>query len=316
MQIKRVDIQSNDFKSLTLNDSVFLSFEWIMLFDNHQFYTINDNDDTIIGGFVVQTKRVLGQEIIQNLPYTPNISLFFNNKSKNFANNKSNEKHLISLLSGNFKSNLISKFAFPVGFNDLQPFIWDNYKVIPNYTYRIDLNQELSSISAKMSPQRRNELKKAEKDGVVVKRNYDNNLVLEIINKTFDRKKLKVSSRIINKILFEFANNENSFSFIAYKDELPIAATFCIHDQNTVYYLLGGYDNFNKHQSAGALCVWNSIQLSKELNKKIFDFEGSMLKPVERYFRDFGGDLVAYYTVNKARFLIEIVLKMFKRAYF
>jgi lipid II:glycine glycyltransferase (peptidoglycan interpeptide bridge formation enzyme) len=50
-----------------------------------------------------------------------------------------------------------------VGFNDLQPFIWDNYKVITNYTYRIDLNQELSSISAKMSPQRRNELKKAEK---------------------------------------------------------------------------------------------------------------------------------------------------------
>lgn len=316
MQIKRVDIHSFDFKSLTLNNSVFLTYEWIRLFDNHHFYTINDKDDTIIGAFVVQYKRFLGKEIIQNLPYTPTISLYFNNKSKNFANNISNEKHLISILSSNFNSNLLTKFALPVGFNDLQPFIWADYKVIPNYTYRIDLHQELSSISAKMSPQRRNELKKAEKDGIVVKRNFDNNLVFDIINKTFDRKKLKVSSHTINKILFEFANNENSFSFVAYKNEKPIAATFCIYDQNTVYYLLGGYDNFNKHQSAGALCVWNSIQLSKELNKKIFDFEGSMLKPVERYFRDFGGDLVAYYTVNKASIILELALKMFKRAYF
>jgi hypothetical protein len=318
MQIRKKDIDSINLSDFSFNNSVFSSFEWIKKFDNHEFYLIYEKGNSVIGGFVIQKSSLVGFHIIKNLPYTPTISLFFNNKSKNYSNANSNIKHLMDCIADFFDSsnNLIVKFALPFGFNDLQPFIWRKYKVIPNYTYRLNLNNSIENLVGNMSPQRRNELKKGEKDGILVRRNFDNELVLSVINKTFDRKELKVSTNILRRILFDFANESNSYSFVAFKNERPIATAFCIYDNDVVYYLLGGYDNFNKHQSAGAMCVWNSVLHAKEIGKSVFDFEGSMLKPVERYFRDFGGELSTYYTVNKAILPIEMLLKFIKREYF
>ena len=80
--------------------------------------------------------------------------------------------------------------------------------------------------------------------------------------------------------------------------------------------MLGGYDNESKQHGAGALCIYNSILKSKQLNLSLFDFEGSMIKEVEKYFRSFGGELVPYYTVNKAKLIFEIILKFIKRELF
>ncbi len=47
---------------------------------------------------------------------------------------------------------------------DMQPFIWDGYKVIPNYTYRIDLEGINEDGLLRMaSPEKRNEQKKGYK---------------------------------------------------------------------------------------------------------------------------------------------------------
>jgi endo-alpha-1,4-polygalactosaminidase (GH114 family) len=48
--------------------------------------------------------------------------------------------------------------------------------------------------------------------------------------------------------------------------------------------------------------MWKSILKAKQMNLKIFDFEGSMLPNVERYFREFGGNLVPYYSCEKFRY--------------
>ena len=47
----------------------------------------------------------------------------------------------------NQKSSL-SILAFPSNIIDFQPFIWNKFKVIPNYTYRINLNQSLETIQS------------------------------------------------------------------------------------------------------------------------------------------------------------------------
>jgi len=41
-----------------------------------------------------------------------------------------------------------------------------------------------------------------------------------------------------------------------------------------------------------------------------------MLPEVERFFRGFGGDLVPYFTVNKAWLPLEFMLKLLKREQF
>jgi hypothetical protein len=42
----------------------------------------------------------------------------------------------------------LTVLAFPSSIIDFQPFIWDKYKVIPNYTYRINFEKSLEDIKS------------------------------------------------------------------------------------------------------------------------------------------------------------------------
>lgn len=117
---------------------------------------------------------------------------------------------------------------------------------------------------------------------------------------------------LIDKILFQFSNNTNNFAFCTYANDLPIAAAYCIYDYTTCYYLLSGYNHQNKHSGAGICSVMACIKKAKELDLKLFDFEGSMLPEVEDYFREFGGQLIPYHTINKAYNIYKKPLQIFK----
>jgi len=298
---------------------IFNSEKWLKIYDNISLYGIYDNQQKLVGGFHIYNGKQYSLKHLNNPPYAPHIGLFFENKSQNKSNFQSYTKSIIELVA-EFIDTLPSKIitlAIPPIFKDMQPFIWKNFKVIPNYTYQINLNQlSLEDIQNNFSPERRNDIKKAIKDGVETKLNHDNEIVKKLILKTFSRKEKAVNDELLNKILFEFADETNSFSFVSYKNNLPSAAAFCIYTKQRAYYLLGGYDNANKHQGAGASAVWECMKHAKNLGVEYFDFEGSMIPAVEKYFRGFGGDLVTYFTINKAPMPIEIALKFIKRSIF
>jgi hypothetical protein len=46
---------------------------------------------------------------------------------------------------------------------------------------------------------------------------------------------------------------------------------------------------------------------------KTFDFEGSMLPEVEKYFRGFGANLIPYYRVSKAKLAVDLALRFIKK---
>lgn len=299
--------------------SLFNSLSWLNLNPQIQLYGIYDNQQKLIGGFhLCHTNKSILKHI-NNPPYTPHIGLFFENNSKNKSNKQSFEKSIVELLAS-FINELpaqIITLALPPSIVDLQPFIWKDFKVVPNYTYQINIEKNsIEEINSHFSPERRNDIKKAAKDGVTTSLNYDNKIVKNLVLKTFTRKQKELDEELLDKMLFQFANSENSFSFISYKNNLPSAAAFCIYNQQKAYYILGGYDNANKHQGSGASAVWECIKHSKKLGIEIFDFEGSMIPAVEKYFRGFGGDIIPYYTINKAPLPIEIALKFFKRSIF
>jgi lipid II:glycine glycyltransferase (peptidoglycan interpeptide bridge formation enzyme) len=313
------EIERGEFCRLSaaVSDSVFISSAWTVLFDDLRFYKIESDDKKLIALFYVRYFKKMMFSAWRTPLFTPHAWLWIENKSKNKANYISTEKKVIAAISSFFKSKKgIKSVAFSPAFTDFQPFIWDHFKVVPNYTYIIPLEQSLESIQAAMSPERRNDIKKAEKDNIMIKREEDMNVVLSMVNSSLDRNASNSYNDLVKKILFDFAKPENSFAFAAYRDDKAVAASFCIFDKNKTYYLLGGYDSQNRHGGAGASCIWHSIKLSKEMGISEFDFEGSMIKPVESYFRGFGGNLTPYHTVNKAPFLAEIVLKYFYRSTF
>lgn len=320
MQLKEIDYNTEAYYKLHEKaGSVFNSPAWLKCFDNKRLQTFGffDKDGKLFGAFSIY--RPQGIDVrYKNLPFTPSIALMLLNPARNPSKSMTFEKSAMEVIADHFLriKNAVVMFSFPARYRDMQPFIWKGYKVIPSYTYEYDLSNGIDTLMDCMAPERRNDLKKAEKDNIRIIRSFDYNTVLDLVRKTHIRNKKALNEKQINRILFEFADPSNSFSFIAYNHDIPVACSFCVHDKVTSYYLLGGYDDTFKHAGAGALAVWNAVKHSAELGLKTFDFEGSMLVPVEKYFRGFGAKLTDYYTVNRAIAPVEIILKIINRSVF
>ena len=67
---------------------------------------------------------------------------------------------------------------------------------------------------------------------------------------------------------------------------------------------------------AAPMAMFACIRQARELGLEVFDFEGSMIPGIERYFRSFGGTLTPLYRVVKASLPIEWALKPFRRSIF
>jgi lipid II:glycine glycyltransferase (peptidoglycan interpeptide bridge formation enzyme) len=294
------------------NASVFHSQEWMNIYGTSlQLYGIFNDNSELTGSFFFFKGKKYNQEFTICPPFTPHNGLIFENRAENAANINSFNKKIIEEVA-EFVKQLNSKltvFVLPSSIAETQPFIWKGLTVKVKYTYHIDLSLSEEQLLGNLSSEKRKSLNKAKKDELDTELVSDKKLVKEVILKTFARKEIKKNIHYFDKILFDFANVSNSFSYVSKTAGNAIAATFCVHDKTTAYYLFGGYDSESRHHGAGVACMWNSILHAKSLGLKTFDFEGSMIPEVERYFREFGGKLIPYYEISHAHFPVNLLVK-------
>ncbi len=304
----------------SINPGVYASSKWLDLYDEElKVYGVFSKSDQLIGGFAyIEERRLSYFKLYRNPPYNPTIYLNATFRTKNKAKLQSEQKKLMDAVATFFDKapGHVVAVCLPPGYTDMQPFIWKGFKVIPSYTYVIDLKRDFSALEKDFSSDRRYDIKKAIKDGVSCERTEDYEQVKKLVINTFDRKKMGVNMKMLDRILFQFADKDNSFAYVSSLDGNAIAASFFIHDKERVYYLLGGYHQQLKHSGAGALSLYHALQHSQSLGLSEFDFEGSMLPEVEHYFRGFGGDMKTYYSINKAKLWLEFGLKLIDRSKF
>lgn len=280
---------------------------------------IYKDENQLIGGFYFMRTKKYGLTFLKLPPYTPHCSLFFVSESKNKSSVNSFSKEVITEVCNyiSAQKSALTVLAFPSNIIDLQPFIWDKYKVIPNYTYRISLEQLLEDIRSNFDPKNRNAINKAIKEEVIIEFNRLNGLELfSFFEKSLNTTDANIYKTELKNIFTKFAGPTNSFSVEARKNNNLLGVVFCVYDKNTCYYLLGGVNKSSGIQGVNNLLIQKGIEQAKHLGCTIFDFEGSMLKGVEKFFRSFGPELVPYYTVNKGKLPIELLLKFKKRELF
>ena len=76
------------------------------------------------------------------------------------------------------------------------------------------------------------------------------------------------------------------------------AVAWVVWDQRGAYYLLAGADPRLRASGASSLLMWEAITRSRAVTD-VFDFQGSMLQPAERFFRAFGGRQSPYLSVTR-----------------
>jgi hypothetical protein len=108
------------------------------------------------------------------------------------------------------------------------------------------------------------------------------------------------------KKLYEACKKYNAVKmlFAEDKDEHIVAAGFFVSDERNVYYLMGGIEPKYKELGGMDLILYEGIKAAMRENK-VFDFEGSVVESIERYFRSFGSEQKPYFVVTKtpSRFL-------------
>ncbi len=260
-----------------------------------------NNNEEVIGCFSYYRfkKNVFSCAI--SAPFTPNIALFYVNPSESVVGKNSFNKEVLAALADYFDGLKLSltDLNLPESIIDTQPLIWKGYSSHTRYSYLIDLSQAQETLWDNLSSQKRKSVNKAAKDGLVIKESNDYELIHTLIIQSLKRNGLYKNTEVIRRILFSFASPNNSFSYVAYQNNRPIGATFCVIDGGKAVYLFGGFDADNKHHGAGVSCMWHSILKARSLQLRYFDFEGSMNADIERYFREFGGNIVPYYNIQK-----------------
>ena len=131
----------------------------------------------------------------------------------------------------------------------------------------------------------------------------DINCFLDVNEKTFHRQGLKLpySREFIRRLYSACIVNKAGKIFLGRDNEGRIhAGVLIVWNENCAYYLMGGGDPALRNSGATSLVMWDAIQFASKISQ-IFDFEGSMLEPVERFIRGFGAKQTPYMSLTHSR---------------
>lgn len=299
--------------------TLFNTLDWLELFGaGLQLLGLYEDGGELAGGLAIYQERRWGCRIYRRAPFTPTCGPFLEVKAQNPVAVLEKRRKALECMAAWLDRQAPAVCMLPLdrSISDALPFFWRGFKVVPQYTYLLDLAAPWDQLRKNMAPDRRNDISKAQRDGLTVRPAEDLREVRDLVLATFNRQDKALNEASLEAVLFRYAKPGNFYAYVTCRDNQPIAACGVVHDAHTAYYVLGGYRAADRHHGAGALAVAEAIRRAQELGLQTFDFEGSVIPPIERFFRGFGGRLTAYLTVNKAWLPVELMLKIRRRNLF
>jgi len=251
------------------------------------------------GGLAIGT---FGPKFSGHPRVTPYLGLVLPPREGKYVTTLSNEKEIVLVLARHLKTEtrkVTCRFSPEVV--DLQPFIWEGYSTSVRYTYRLNVGN-LDAVWENMDSTRRKNIRRAQQDGITIEHGAPFGDLFSMVESTYKRQNRDVRFRDAAFRYNEMLTSANKCrAFVARsKAGQCLAAVYIVWDEKRTYYLLGGHhDSEGSHHSAGALAMWEAIRFTAEkLKLPEFDFEGSTIPAVERFFRKFGGILTPTYRVT------------------
>jgi Acetyltransferase (GNAT) domain len=250
--------------------------------------------------YVVRGRRRL--RILTMPPLTQTLGPWLERSAAKPANALGEEHELLAALEAALPRTdaFVQNFS-PAMLNAL-PFHWAGYQLELQYTYRLE---DLGSEEALWDGLRgniRREIRKA-RGRVEVRENIPLDRFHSIWAKTFARQGLRtpVSLAELERLDAACAARGARAMLCAQDDESRLhAVSYVVWDRHAAFYLIGGGDPELRTSGASSLLMWESLMRARAVTD-VFDFEGSMIRPVERFFRAFGSRQTPYLRVSRSR---------------
>jgi hypothetical protein len=198
------------------------------------------------------------------------------------------------------------------------PFYWRGYSQTTRYTYVLPDLSQLETIWAGTQANVRTDVRKAQsRHGLSIRVVDDVEELLRLTTLTFARqgKAPPYDPNVVRAIDQACKLRGCRRVFLAQDAQgATHAAVYLVWDDNTAYYLMSGGDPDLRNSGATSLLVWEAISFASTIVQS-FDFEGSMLEPVERFVRAFGARQAPFFSVTKTNsVLLELRTSLFRAA--
>ncbi|GJG94626.1 GNAT family N-acetyltransferase [Cupriavidus pauculus] len=182
------------------------------------------------------------------------------------------------------------------------PFCWKGFRQTTKYTYVLDDLSDSDAIWNGMQPNIRAEIRKAStRHGLEVRDDLDIEEFITLNKQVFERQgmALPYTEDYVRRLDAACVARGARKIFIAVdKEGRRHSGVYLVWDGQVAYYLMGGSDPALRTSGAASLCMWEAIRFASGV-ARTFDFEGSMLEPVERFFRAFGAEQKPYFLITK-----------------
>jgi len=180
----------------------------------------------------------------------------------------------------------------------LLPFIWNNYEVKVRYTYILDTTIDKDLLFMNMKDTLRREIKKAKTNThIVTSNNVDALYLLKQKSANNSNEPLNYSKEYLIRIAGLIELGKGSIQEIT-ENNKTIASLFVCWDNYQLYYICGALDPDYRNSGGLSWLLWEAILQAKNRGLT-FNFEGSMIKSIERYFASFGASPTPFFEIKK-----------------
>jgi GNAT acetyltransferase-like protein len=178
------------------------------------------------------------------------------------------------------------------------PFYWAGFEATVRYTYRIDDLSDLDAVRREFQEHVRRGIRKAE-GALEVVDDFPLADLLRLNRQTFARqgRRPPYSDAFVRRLDAACAAHGARRILGALDSEgRAHAALYVVWDERTLYPIINARDPELQVFGSNTLLYWQAIQLAARV-ARAFDFEGSMLEPIEHFVRGFGGRQTPYFSV-------------------
>lgn len=245
-------------------------------------------------------KKKYGLTALTHPPLTQTLGPWLRPSLAKYANQLAEQKDLMTEIIRLLPKCHLFRQNFSPAVTNWLPFYWAGFSQTTQYTYRIHDLTDLDAVWAEFRDSIRRSIRKAQKL-IVVRDDLGINKFLEINRLTFlrQRKQLPYSTELVRRLDASCEQRNSRRIFFAQDSKGSIhAAIYIVWDANAAYYLMGGRNPELRNSGATSLLMWEAIKFASTVTR-VFDFEGSMIESVERFFRSFGAKQVPYFHITK-----------------
>lgn len=269
--------------------------------DTHWEVALVEVGGQIVASLPYVKRRRFGKVFLDQPTLTQTLGPWLRETGAKDANRLSRQKDLMQQLI----SALPSYDHFSQNWHHSQtnwlPFYWAGFSQTTRYTYRLSGLSDEKKLWSGLRENIRGDIRKAQsRFALQVRTDFGIDDFLQLNAQTFARQGIAPpNSPDVIKRLDDACDERQARRIFIAEDASGKrhAGVYLVWDKSSAYYLMGGGDPALRNSGATSLCMWEAIKFAATVSSS-FDFEGSMIEPVERFFRAFGAEQTPYFSIS------------------